>query len=127
MATKKEREIYGDLINDFRPSLRTLLIRWFQAKIMHLKREKRPIYQVNAVFIPEEDRLKNLPLQYIALSIDGKVKELIRINERTAEILLDNKIQMIAFDPSETVVKIGYLYDKELGFYPDKDEDDKED
>ena len=76
---------------------------------------KQSIYNKGAVFVPEEDKLKNLPLKYIALVNDGTVLEMIRVNEDSAKILLSRKTKLIEFDPKSTMVKKGMLYsDKEF-------------
>jgi hypothetical protein len=110
MLSKKEKKIYGDAIKDFRPTIRTLIVQILEQKLFNLRRKKQSIYNEGAVFRPEADRLRFMPLRYIALVNDGVVVEMIRVNEEAAEILLSKKTKMIEFDPKQTIVKKGMSY-----------------
>jgi hypothetical protein len=62
---------------------------------------------------PEEDRLRDLPLQYIALiNKENIVVELIRINEETAAQILSKDVKMVSFNPKTQIVKKGMWYNK---------------
>lgn len=117
MATKKEIKTYDSLIYDFKPTIRTLLRDYLQAKLYDLRRGKETIYQEDAKFVPEPDRLKDLPLNYFALVLDGKVEEMIRLNEETAKLLVNKKTKLIPFDPAETIVKRGMSYSNKMFVY----------
>lgn len=110
MLTRREKRVYGDAIKDYRPTIRTLIVQILEQKLFNLRRKKQSIYNQGAVFRPETDRLKSMPLKYIALVNDGKVVEMIRVNEEAAEILLSKKTKMIEFDPKKTIVKKGMSY-----------------
>jgi hypothetical protein len=125
MLSKKEKKIYGDAIKDFRPTIRTLIVQILEQKLFNLRRKKQSIYNEGAVFRPETDRLKFMPLRYIALVNDGVVVEMIRVNEEAAEILLSKKTKMIEFDPKETIVKKGMSYSNKK--FTEEVKNDKED
>ena len=110
MLSRREKRVYGDAIKDFRPTIRTLLVQILEQKLFNLRRKKQSIYNEGAIFRPETDRLKNMPLRYIALVNDENVVEMIRVNEEAAEILLSKKTKMIEFDPKQTIVKKGMSY-----------------
>jgi hypothetical protein len=125
MLSKKEKKIYGDAIKDFRPTIRTLIVQILEQKLFNLRRKKQSIYNEGAVFRPETDRLRFMPLRYIALVNDGVVVEMIRVNEEAAEILLSKKTKMIEFDPKETIVKKGMSYSNKK--FTEEVKNDKED
>lgn len=110
MATKKERELYGDLIYKHQPSIRTLLIGILQEKFFSLKRTKETFYVDDAAFVPKQDVLGQLPLKYIAVVSNNEVVEMIRLNEDTAKIILSKKTKLVEFDPTTTIVKKGMAF-----------------
>ena len=107
---KKKKYVYGDLIKQFRPTLRGLLFEILQEKLFNLRRKKQTIYNEGSVFIPETDRFSYLPLRYIALIQNGLVVEMIRVHVDAANILTSKKTKFVEFDPKETVVKKGMSY-----------------
>jgi hypothetical protein len=107
---KKKKYVYGDLIKQFRPTLRGLLFEILQEKLFNLRRKKQTIYNEGSVFIPETDRFSYLPLRYIALIQNGVVVEMIRVHVDAANILTSKKTKFVEFDPKETVVKKGMSY-----------------
>jgi hypothetical protein len=120
---KNKKIIYEDLLNQHRPTIKSLIVEILKAKLFNLQRGKESIIRDGAMFVPEEDRLKHLPLTYIAL-LDNKNKviEMIRINQETASLLLNKKIKMIPFDPKLEIVKKGMWYNKEKFYIRENDE-----
>lgn len=110
MPFKKKKQIYGDLIKEFRPTIRGLLLELLKQKLFDLKRTKQDIYNPGSVFIPETDRFSHLPLTYLALVQDETVVEIIRVNVDAAKILTSRKTKFVEFDPVETLVKKGLKY-----------------
>lgn len=123
MARKKDLELYGPMINDHLPSIRKMAILFLQEKLFEIKRTKESVYKEGAVFVPEDDRLRHLPLKYIAVIQDGTVKEMIRVNEETAEILLSNNIELHSFDPKETIVRKNMLFKNGEYYFGDNNEE----
>lgn len=110
MPSKKELEVYGNHILDYKPTIRSLVYQILQEKLFRIKRSKLSAYQEHARFRPEEDRLKHLPLSYIAVVQDGVVKEMLRINEETAGMILSDESVLVEFDPRKMVVQKGMAY-----------------
>ena len=110
MPSKKELEVYGNHIFDYKPTIGSLLSQILQEKLFRIKRSKLSAYQEHERFRPEEDRLKGLPLTYIAVVQDGIVKEMLRINEETAAIILSDESSLVEFDPRKMVVQKGMTY-----------------
>lgn len=107
---KKKKYVYGDLIKQFKPTLRGLLFEVLKEKLFSLRRKKQAIYNEGSVFIPETDKFNYLPLKYIALIQDGVVVEMVRVHVDAANILTSKKTKFVEFDPKETIVKKGMSY-----------------
>jgi hypothetical protein len=113
MKKRTKKQIYEDLLSQHRPTIKSFLIEILKIKLFNLQKGKQPIIPEGAIWTPEEDRLKHLPLQYIALvNKDKIVVELIRINEETADQLLSKDVKLIPFDPKSQLVKKGMWYNK---------------
>lgn len=110
MPNKKERQVYGDLIYQYRPTIRTLLLGILQEKFFNLKRTKEDFYVDSAAFVPKEDLIGQLPLKYLAIVSDNEVVEMIRLNEDTAKVMLSKKTKLVEFDPITTIVKKGMVF-----------------
>jgi len=125
MPFKKKKQIYGDLIKEFKPTIRGLLIQLLREKLFDLKRTKQVIYNPGSVFIPETDKFSYLPLTYLALVQNGVVVELIRVNIEASKILTAKNTKFVEFDPKEIVVKKGSKYVNKK--FSEGQEDDKKD
>jgi hypothetical protein len=125
MPFKKKKQIYGDLIKEFKPTIRGLLLQILREKLFNLKRTKQDVYNPGSVFIPETDKFSYLPLTYMALVQDNTVVELIRVNIDAAKILTSKKTRFVEFDPKEVVVKKGMTYLHKA--FIESQEDDKKD
>jgi hypothetical protein len=113
MRKKSKRQIYAELLNEHRPTIKSFLLEILKVKLFNLQKGKEPVIPEGAIWTPEEDRLKHLDLKYIALvGKDGIVVELIRINEETASQLLSKDIKLIPFDPKTQLVKKGMWYNR---------------
>jgi hypothetical protein len=114
MRKKTKRQIYAELLNEHRPTVRSFLLEILRIKLFKLQKGKQPVIPEGATWTPEEDRLKDLPLQYIALVNKEKiVVELIRINEETAAQLLNKDTKLVPFNPKAELVKKGMWYNKD--------------
>lgn len=114
MLFKKRKQVYGDLIKEFRPSIGDLIIRILQQKLYNMKRTKKSIYNEGSVFIPQTDKFSYLPLTYMALIQDGVVIELIRVNADASKVLASKKTKFVEFDPKAVVVKKGMKYQDKM-------------
>jgi hypothetical protein len=110
---KSKKQIYENLLNEYRPTIKSFILEILRIKLFKLQKGKQPVIPSGAIWVPEEDKLKQLPLKYIALvDKDGLVIELIRINESTAEQMLSKSIKLVPFDPKSEIVKKGMWYNK---------------
>ena len=118
MRKKTKKEIYANLLNEHRPTIKSFLLEILRIKLFNLQKGKQPVIPEGATWTLEDDRLKNLPLQYIALiNKEGIVLELIRINKETADQILSKDIKLVPYNPQIELVKRGMWYNKRK-FYP---------
>jgi hypothetical protein len=118
MRKRTKKEIYENLLNDHRPTIRSFLLEILKIKLFNLQKGKQPVIPEGATWTLEDDRLKGLALQYIALiNKEGIVLELIRINKETADQILSKDIKLVPYDPKTQLVKKGMWYNKRK-FYP---------
>jgi hypothetical protein len=114
---KKRKEIYGDLIYQYKPTIRSLLLEILQEKLVSIRRAKETPIREGAIFTPRADALGHLPLRYLALVERGRVVEMIRINEHTADWLLSEEVKLVPFDPKDVVVQKGMTYEDSKFFF----------
>jgi hypothetical protein len=110
MGFKKEYKIYGDLLFQHKPTIKSLIMHILYNKFINNERAKLPVYRENAMFRDPNAQLETIPTKYIALVSDGTVKELIRLHEESANILLSKKTKMVEFSPEVNKVKKGMKY-----------------
>lgn len=107
MGFKKEYKIYGDLLFEHKPTIRSLILHILYNKFINKERAKLSVYRENAQFVDPNKDLDGLEIKYIALVSDGTVKELIRLQKNTADILLSKKTKLVEYDPESVIVKKG--------------------
>lgn len=110
MGSRKEYKIYGDMLFEHKPTIRSLILHRLYSKFIDKERAKLTVYRENAEFVDPEKLIGNIQTKYIALVSEGEVKELIRLQTSAADILLSKKTKMIEFNPEEVTVKKGMLY-----------------
>jgi hypothetical protein len=112
----KSRAMYGDLVNEFRPTIKSLIFNILYAKFLELKKAKEPFQQENARFQLPADSSPYLDIKYLAVVKRGKVVEMIRVNEETAKLLEGGSVKFVPFDPQSIKVKKGMTFkDNEFG------------
>lgn len=125
MRQKSKKQIYAELLGEHRPTIRSFLLEILRIKLFKLQKGKQPVIPQGATWTPEEDRLKDLPLQYIALvNKENIVVELIRINEETANQILNKDVKLVPFNPKTELVKKGMWYNKRK-FYSEVQNEEK--
>jgi hypothetical protein len=118
MRQKSKKQIYENLLSEHRPTIKSFLLEILRIKLFNLQKGKQPVIPEGATWTLEDDRLKSLPLQYIALiNKQGIVIELIRINKETADQILSKDIKLVPYNPQAELVKKGMWYNKRK-FYP---------
>jgi hypothetical protein len=110
MGFKKEYKIYGDLLFEHKPTIRSLILHILYNKFINKERAKLSVYRENAEFRDPNKTLEGMETKYIALVSDEKVKELIRLQKAAADILLEKKTKLVEFNPETTKVKKGTVY-----------------
>lgn len=111
MGFKKDYEIYGDMLMEYKPSIRSLIFHLLYSKFMEKRKVKEDFYIPEAKFRLPETFQPYDDLTYIALIQNSEVVEVIRVNSETAKLLLNKKNKLVTFNPESTVVKIGMKYD----------------
>jgi hypothetical protein len=123
MGFKKEYKIYGDLLFQHKPTIRSLILHILYSNFIKKERAKLPVYRENASFQDPSKNLDKIPTKYIAMVVDGKVKELIRLHENAASILMSKKTKLVEFDPQETQVKKDMEYENGKFLVENKNEE----
>lgn len=118
MPSKKELQIYGSLINQHKPTIRSIianmLFQYFEKK----NRYRHPVDYDN---ISIEEKLKNGRLEnsiaeefsYFALVKDGIVEETIIVNDLLGELFRDSEVQIVEFLPYDINVVKDMQFDGE--------------
>lgn len=110
MFKSKSRQMYGDLINEFKPTIRSLIFNILYAKFLEAKRSKEPFQPENARFRLPSESLPYADIKYLAVVKTGKVVEMIRVNSATADVLQGRGVKFIPFDPEDVKVKKGMKF-----------------
>lgn len=110
MGFKKEYKIYGDALFEHKPTIRSLILHIFYNKFINKERAKVSVYRENASFQDPEKLLQGMQTKHVAIVLDGKVKELIRLQSNAADILMTKGAKFIEFDPEKVRVKKGTEY-----------------
>lgn len=99
--------MYGDLVNEFRPTFKSLIYNILYAKFLEVKRAKEPFQPENVRFQLPAESLPYANIKYLAVVKRGKVIEMIRVNEETANLLLSGGVKFVPFDPQDIKVQKG--------------------
>jgi hypothetical protein len=124
MGFRKEYKIYGDALFEHKPTVRSLILHIFYNKFINKERSKVSVYREKASFQDPEKLLEGIETKHIAIVLDGKVKELIRLQSHAADILLSKGVKLIEFDPAKVKVKKGTEYKNSKFAVEDKNEED---
>lgn len=107
---KKQYQIYGDLLHKHRPTIRSMIMEILYAKFVEIKTGKVTVYRENAKLPPFEEQKPDITAvaKYVAvISSANKVVEILKMNEKAADILLQNDNKFLGFSPDNEIVKIG--------------------
>lgn len=113
--------MYGDLLGEFKPTIRSLIFNILYAKFLEIRRAKEPFQPEDAKFQLPKESMAYTDIRYLAVVKRGKVVEMIRVNEETSRLLESGSIKFIAFDPQDIKVKKGMTF-KDGIFEEDSDE-----
>ena len=111
MAFKDDYKKYQDLLQQYRPTIRSFIFNILLGKFIQKNRNKKPLNPDNGSFnikslIPEN-------LVYLALIQSNEVKQMIRLDAQTAELITSNETQLVVYDEAKQNVSIGMKYDNE--------------
>lgn len=110
MGIRKDFEVYGDLLLQHKPTIRSLIYNILYKKFLEKNQAKESFYNNESGFGLAQEFLPYSDLEYLAIIKNNKVVEVIRVNTKTAKILKDKKISFVPFDPKQNIVKIDMLY-----------------
>lgn len=117
MPTKKELRLYGDLVYQHKPTIRTIV---WQAMIEYFAKKNRyrkPPY-INEVPLEEviSEQKGDLPMvSYFAVIRKGIVEEIIVVNYFIASLLKQRGVKFLEFNPEKERVERGMkLVDNQL-------------
>jgi hypothetical protein len=110
MARSKSRMVYGDLLGEFRPTIKSLIFNILYAKFLETRRAKEPFQPEGAKFRLPEEAIPYADLTYMAVVKSGKVVEMIRVNHETAKMLTNRGVKFVPFDPKDIKVKKGMAF-----------------
>lgn len=111
MPTKRELRLYGDLINHYKPTfktmIKTLFLEYFAKKMRYRHNINRDGQSVAEIIEKE----KAAPDGYFKFAIvkDTVVSEIIVVNPTIANLLTSKKVKIVPFD-NNTKVKKGMKY-----------------
>lgn len=114
MKLSKQHVVYGDALFDHKPTLRFLIWHYFYNKFVNLERHKQVIYRDKTYFLDKTITMEGIEVKYLAVIIDSKVAEILKMRSSTADIVKSTSEQFIEFDPEYTLVQIGMVYDGEF-------------
>ena len=108
MGFKKDYSRYENLLQDYRPTIRSFLFNLFLKKFVEKNRHKQIIEDFSKPF--DVKYLFPDNLVYVALVQDERVKEMIRIDKETADLIISDQTQFVFFNKDSTPVKLGMKY-----------------
>lgn len=114
MKVGKQHTIYGDALFEHKPTLRFLVWHYFYNKFINLERHKQAIYREKTYFLDKSITLEGIKVTYLAVIVDAKVAEVIKMRSETANLLKAISPQFVEFDPKTIDVKIGMEYNGEF-------------
>ena len=123
MKNKKPKgyRIYGDLIQQHRPTIRSLILDILYKKFIKREKAKLSIYREDAKFQTPEQGPNGIPAKFLAVVIDNKVVDLLKMHPNAARNLLSEKSVVVEYDPSKIMLKIGMTYSENSKDQNEKD------
>lgn len=113
MATKREIDLYGDLVHQYRPTIKSLIVMFLMNKIAKKNRYRENVSNGDIV-LPEESNTYNQDqtpasegANHFALILDDAVEEIIVVNPFIASLLSNESLVIAPFDPIDQQVTYG--------------------
>lgn len=113
MPTKKELRLYGDLIYQHKPTVRTVVRKMLLDYFIKKNRNRRSPYIDNVPLeqVVAENSAPPPEMQHFAIIKDGVVEEIIVVNQAIAEVLRYKRIKFVGFKPSSELVYRGMKFE----------------
>lgn len=125
MSTRKELRLYGDLIYQHKPTIKTILLKFLTDYFVKKNRHRRSAYIDER---PLDDVVREqitMPeMAHFAIVKNNIVEEIIVVNQAIADTLRYKKIKFIEFSPTSELVYRGMPF--ENGKFVDNKEEDEE-
>lgn len=110
MRIGKEVKIYGEELFAHKPTIRAIVLNYLYSKFIKRERHKNSVYREHAKFVDRSLQVGDLEITNIAIVIDNKVVEIIRMQTRAANLLMDEQASLIEFNPQEMFVAKGMTF-----------------
>lgn len=116
MATKKELRLYGDLVYQHKPTIKTILWTFLLDLFERKKRYKHPVNIDNTSIVDKLDIPREVSIDFVHMALiqDGVVMEMIKTNDYTSKLLRSKKTKVVVFDPTKIIVKKGMTYSDKM-------------
>lgn len=128
MPRNKELRLYGDLIYQHKPTIRTILWKMFLDYFAKKNRHRRSAYIDNRPLqAVVQEQLAMPEMSHFAIVKNNIVEEIIVVNPVVAEVLRFKKIKFVEFSPTSELVYRGMEFKNNEFITEEKDLDnDKE-
>lgn len=129
MATKKELRLYGDLVYQHKPTIKSILLTLLLDLLERRKRYKHPVNKDNISITEKLDIPKEMDIEFVHMALiqDGVVMEMIKTNQYTSKLLRSKKTKIVVFDPTKIIVKKGMNYSEKTFTENNEVDDGQED
>lgn len=108
MPTKKELKIYGDLINHYKPTIKTIIWNMILERFAKRNRYRRNPTQNDIPLQELVSKQSSVPdFSQFALIQNGMVEEVIIVNQFIGDLLSKKKTKIVQFDPTSEPVGRG--------------------
>lgn len=116
MATKKELRLYGDLVYQHKPTIKTILWTFLLDLFERKKRYKHPVNIDDTSIVDKLNIPRELEIDFVHMALiqDGVVMEMIKTNDYTSKLLRSRKTKIVVFDPTRMIVKKGMNYSDKM-------------
>ena len=110
MKIGNEVKIYGDDLFAHKPTIKSIILNYLYSKFVKRERHKNSVYRENSKFVDRTIQVGDLEITNLAIVIDNKVVEVLRMQSRAANLLMDEDATLVEFDPKESIVAKGMRF-----------------
>ncbi len=126
MPTKKELRLYGDLLYQHKPTIRTIVLKFLMDYFAKKNRYRKSPY-INDTPIDDivEKHIAMPEMSHFAIIKNNSVSEIIVVNPIIAETLRSKRIKFVEFSPTHELVYRGMEF-KDGQFIKDETQEESE-